>query len=102
LAGLPTYSAFELPSRSFFEQWISACSQTILEFTAAGLSGIFTRFPFQLFSRAGRLATKTGRKGSNNFPDTNIFIKFISVLSNKFFTPLKTSMTLNLFLLSLL
>lgn len=49
-AGLLTYSPFPAPSRNERTlQWQKDCRWANLEFTAAGLSGICTRFPFKAY-----------------------------------------------------
>ena len=52
MAGLLTYSGNRgLPNRH--NQWLSVFSEPFLEFTAAGLFGIHTRFPFILHPDRG-------------------------------------------------
>jgi len=52
MAGLLTYSGNRgLPNRH--NQWLSVFSEPFLEFTAAGLFGIHTRFPFHSTPRPG-------------------------------------------------
>jgi len=49
-AGLLTYSPFPAPSHDVWtSKWHKDCRWANLEFTAAGLFRIFTRFPFQAY-----------------------------------------------------
>jgi hypothetical protein len=57
-AGLLTYSFSETSFPFLAEQWLEYRSKIVAELTAAGLSGIFTRFPFQCLPRTGKYTTR--------------------------------------------
>ena len=60
MAGLLTYSGNRgLPNRH--NQWLSVFSEPFLEFTAAGLFGSYTQFPFHGVYRKAS-SNKTGSK----------------------------------------
>ena len=64
-AGLLTHSAPRgLPARD--GQWLHVVSESCWSFTAAGLSGICTRFPFHPSGRMGRAGTESAAKVTIN------------------------------------
>ena len=75
MAGLLTYSGNRgLPNRH--NQWLSVFSEPFLEFTAAGLFGIHTRFPFHCFIERDKSKPITRDKVIS-------FILFYNVFSKK-------------------